>query len=70
MPANPSPKHRRGSGRTTPKGTRPPGTAARPSLSEAVAIDHHLAAAPPKRMSGRSTPPNAIRQRSGHRGAR
>ncbi|WP_421118995.1 hypothetical protein ACE2AJ_16740 [Aquihabitans daechungensis] len=71
MPANHAPKHRRsGTGRVTPKGTRPPGVVARPSLGEAATVDHHLDAAPPKRLSGRSTPPNAIRQRSGHRGGR
>jgi len=71
MPANPSKNRRAGtSGRTTPKGTRPPGTIGRRSLAEAAAVDHHLDAAPPRRMNGRSTPPNAIRQRSGHRGGR
>jgi hypothetical protein len=71
MPANHSPKGRRsGSGRVTPKGTRPPGALGRPSLSDAVTVDHHLDAAPPKRLHGRSAPPNALRQRSGHRGGR
>jgi len=71
MPANHSRKNHRSatSGRVTPKGTRPPGVG-RSSLSEAVAIDHHLDTAPPQRMHVRSTPPNAIRQRSGHRGGR
>lgn len=70
MPANRSSKsrHATGSGRTTPKGTRPPGAVGRRSLREAVAVDHHLDAAPPRRMTGRSLPPTAIRQRSGHRG--
>ena len=71
MPANHSPKHRRAtSGRVTPKGTRPAGFVGRRTLSDAVAFDHHLDTAPPQRLSGRSTPPSAIRQRSGHRGGR
>jgi hypothetical protein len=71
MPANHPKKNRRSSvpSRVTPKGTRPPGVG-RASLSEAVAVDHHLDTAPPPRMGGRSTPPNALRQRSGHRGGR
>lgn len=72
MPASHSPKNRRAgtSGRVTPKGTRPPGSLGRRGLAESAAVDHHLDTAPPQRMRVRTTPPNAIRQRSGHRGGR
>ena len=71
MSAHRSPnRHASGSRRVTPKGTRPPGVVGQRTLRESVAVDHHLDAAPPKRMTGRALPPTAIRQRSGHRGGR
>ncbi|WP_426571843.1 hypothetical protein [Aquihabitans sp. McL0605] len=76
MPANhrsPKKRSRSGpsgpSGRTTPKGTRPPG-ADRRAGGDAPSVDHHLDVAAPKDLHGRSAPPNALRQRSGHRGGR
>lgn len=69
-PRPPQPRRRAGSGRTTPKGTRPPGVDDRRPPAPSVGVDHHLDTSRRADPHGRSTPPVVPRQRSGHRGGR
>ncbi len=73
MPANHrSSKHRTrpGAGRTTPKGTRPPGVDARPADDRSTTVDHHLDTSRSANAHGRSMPPPTLRTRTGTRGGR
>jgi hypothetical protein len=73
MTANPrAPKHRSrpGSGRTTPKGTRPPGTDQRLAPGVRGGVDHHLDTSRSGTAHGRPAAPPPRHLRTGTRGGR
>jgi hypothetical protein len=72
MPSNPrsSSRTRPGSGRTTPKGTRPPGADLRRASRAEVGVDHHLDTSRSGNAHGRPAPPPPRHLRTGTRGGR